>query len=52
LNESQLEYLENLEKESKIIISKKIQTYSTIFDNKNNPDLVSLVFVDDKYPLY
>jgi predicted lysophospholipase L1 biosynthesis ABC-type transport system permease subunit len=52
LNEFQLEYLENLEKESKILLSKKIQTYSTVFDNKNNPDLVSLVFVDDKYPLY
>lgn len=52
LNKEQLNYLENLEKEKKIILSTKIQTYSTITNNENNPDLVSLLFIDKKYPLY
>lgn len=52
LNTNQIKYLENLVNEKKIVLSKKIQTYSTIVDNKDNPDLVSLVFVDNNYPLY
>lgn len=52
LSSEQLNFLQNLEQENKVVISKKIQTYSTIVDNSDNPSLVSLIFVDDKFPLY
>lgn len=52
LNTSQLKYLENLVKEKKIALSTKIETSSTINDKQDNPDLVNLVFIDNKYPLY
>ena len=52
LNNNQINYLNELKDNKEIILSKKIQTYSTILDTNNNTHLVSLLFVDEKYPLY
>jgi len=52
LDDNQLSYIDNLVNEDKIIVSKKVQTYTTIVDKYDNPSLVSLIFVDDKFPLY
>lgn len=52
LNDDQLSFLEGLEDDNKIVLSKKIQLYTTIIDKYKNPSLVSLIFIDNKYPLY
>lgn len=52
LSDEQLWYLESLEESGKIEISEKISTFSTITDKFWEPDLASLVFVEDNYPLY
>ena len=52
LDKEQINYLKKLEENKKIILSKKFETQTTIKDNSWEPSLVSLSFVDDKYPLY
>ncbi len=52
LNNEQLTYLDWLEKSWTIDLSEKIQTFSTIIDKFWEPQLVSLIFVEDNYPLY
>ena len=52
LSEEQISYLETLESNGKIEISEKIETFSTIIDKFWEPDLASLVFIEENYPLY
>lgn len=52
LSDNQKQVLEALQNDGKIIISEKIQTYTTIVDKSWDPSVVSLLFVDVNYPLY
>lgn len=52
LDLEQRKFIDELEKNKKIILSEKIQTFSTVFDKGKNSSLVSLNFVDENFPLY
>ena len=52
LSESQIAYLDDLKSQWLIDYTEKIQTFSTIFDRFWEPQLVSLIFVEDNFPLY
>lgn len=52
LSDAQKWYIEALERDNKIVLSQKSQAYTTITDIYDNPSIVSLLFLDNKYPLY
>lgn len=52
LSEEQISYLDDLQSNWQIDFTEKIQTFSTITDKFWEPQLVSLVFVEDNFPLY
>ena len=52
LSEEQIWYLDTLRTIWQIDYTEKIQTFSTIMDKFWEPQLVSLIFVEDNFPLY
>lgn len=52
LNDLQSDYLEELKSAWLIDVSEKVQTFSTIMDKFWEPQLLSLIFIEENYPFY